>query len=348
VSSETETGGGIALRDIFSNRRLVWKILLGFVVAMVLVYLLALTVGWNKVLQTLENADYNWLLVACVSTFIGLATWGKAWQVVLRVLGIEVPYRRLIVTYLAATFANYVTPLGQAGGEPFIAYVLSKDTGANYEDSLASVVTADLLNLLPFFNFAALGLGFLLLQAQLAGTARTLSLGLGALAVGVPVLAYAGWRWREVVEDGVLALVAPLSRHTQRVTVEGVRRRIDGFYRSLETIAREPRQLVYALVFSYVGWVFFALPLYFAGRTLGLPISPLLVLFIVPASTLAGLVPLPGGLGGVEVALVVLLLALTPIAGSGATAIALVYRLASYWFALGIGGFATLYVVARS
>lgn len=53
-------------------------------------------------------------------------------------------------TYLAATFANYTTPFGQAGGEPFIAYVLSADTEASYEESLASVSTADLMHLLPF------------------------------------------------------------------------------------------------------------------------------------------------------------------------------------------------------
>lgn len=320
----------------------------GFAIAGVLLYLLGFVVGWDEILDALEGADYTWLAVACLSTVICLAAWGKAWQVVLAVLDIDVPYHRLIVTYFAATFANYITPLGQAGGEPFIAYVLSKDTQASYEDSLASVVTADLLNLLPFFNFAALGLGFLLLRSSLNDTAETLAIGLVALALGVPLLMVVGWKWRNGVENLVVRLVAPLAKRTGRISVDGVRHRIERFYRSLERIATEPKELLYALVFSYTGWVFFALPLYFAGRTLGIPIDPLLVLFIVPASTLAGMVPLPGGLGGVEVALVILLLALTPVAGGGATAIAIVYRLASYWFALAAGGVAAMYVVARS
>lgn len=348
MATDLDPDGGNALRDAFTGRRTIAKILVGFAVAGVLVYLLGVVVGWQNIVSTLADAKLRWLAVACISTAVCLAAWGKSWQVVLGVLGIDVPYRQLVVTYFAATFANYVTPLGQAGGEPFIAYVLSKDTGANYEDSLASVVTADLLNLLPFFNFAALGLGFLLLQASLPARAKFLARGLAVLAVGVPGLIYVGWRHRERVEGVVLRLVRPVASRTSRVSVAGVRTRIDGFYESLERIAAEPRKLLFAVCFSYVGWVFFALPLYFAGKTLGLPIDPLLVLFIVPASTLAGLVPLPGGVGGVEIALVVLLVALTPLTGGTAAAIALVYRLASYVFALIAGGIAALWVVARA
>ena len=324
------------------------KLLVGFAVAGVLVYLLGVVAGWGRVIDALQHAEYRWVAVACLSSVVGLLMWGKAWQVVLRALGIDVAYRRLSVTYLAATFANYVTPMGQAGGEPFIAYVLSKDTDASYEDSLASVVTADLLNLLPFFNFAAIGLVYLLLRTSLTEGVETLAQGLAVMAFGIPALVYVGWRHREGVESLVLRVVQPITKRTDRISTEGVRRRIDEFYQSLERIAQEPRSLLYALVFSYVGWVFFAAPLYFSGKALGLPISLVLVLFIVPASTLAGLTPLPGGTAAVETALVILLVALATIPKGPALAATILYRFASYWFVLGVGGFATLWVIARS
>jgi uncharacterized protein (TIRG00374 family) len=146
----------------------------------------------------------------------------------------------------------------------------------------------------------------------------------------------------------LLRLLGPVFERTDRFSIDGVRDRIDRFYESLELIAAEPRELAYALVFSYAGWLFFALPLYLAALTLGLRIEPLLVLFIVPASTIAGFVPTPGGLAGVEAALVVLLVALAPLNGGEAFAVATVYRVASYWFALVVGGAATLYVIARA
>jgi len=342
----TESAGSIDLSEAF-DRRTVTKIAAGFAVAVVLVYLLAVAVGWEQTLAQLRSAELRWVAAGCLSTLFCLAAWGKAWQIVLREGGIDVPYRKLVVTYFAATFANYVTPLGQAGGEPFIAYVLSKDTDANYEQSLASVVTADLLNLLPFFNFAAVGLGYLLLGSQLTATAADLAVGLAALAVGIPTLVVTGWQYRRRVERIVLRLVDPISRLTDRVSVEGVRTRINRFYESVGRITSSPRALLTATGFAYVGWVFFALPLYFSGLALDLPVPLLLVFFIVPASTLAGMVPTPGGLAAVEGALVGLVVALTALSAADGLAIATVYRIASYWFALAVGGVAALWVLAR-
>jgi hypothetical protein len=336
-------------RTLPFDRGTLWKTLLGFAVAGVLLYLFAAGVGLGEVRRALAAADPRWLAVGCLSTVTCLALWGKAWQIVLRVAGIKVPYRKLVVTYFAATFANYVTPLGQAGGEPFIAYVLSSDTEATYEESLASVVTADLLNLLPFFSFSAVGLSVLLLQSSLPAAAKGLAQGLLVMALGVPALVVVGWRFRERVRAAVLRACAPLSRLTDRLARDRVAERVDRLYEAFGRIAQDRLALVEAVAFAYLGWVFFALPLYFAGLTLDLPaVDPLLVLFVVPASTLAGLTPSPGGLGGVEAALVALLAALTGLALADAFAAALVYRVMSYWFALLVGGGAALTVLART
>ncbi|NHN43621.1 flippase-like domain-containing protein [Halorubellus sp. JP-L1] len=322
----------------------------GFLIAFALLAILANAVGWREALGELRQANPLFVALGCLSTALGLMAWGKAWQVVLRVGDIDAPYRKLVVTYFAATFANYVTPLGQAGGEPFIAYVLSRDTEANYEQSLASVVTADLLNLLPFFNFAAVGTAYLVLSSGFggSGTANGLAVALGAMAVGVPAAVWAGWHWRAGVESIVLAIVRPLSNVTARVTVDGARNRIQRFYESVERIAAEPRQLLVALAFSYVGWFLFALPMWFAVQAVDAPVGLLMVLFIVPASTIAGLVPTPGGLAAVEGALVGLLVSLTATTNGTAAAVATLYRLESYVFAIVLGGIAAVWVTYRT
>ena len=332
----------------FATAETLVKTGIGFVIAVLLLAIVAAGVGVEQLTHALADAEWRWLAAGCLSTLLCLIFWGKAWQVVLSVVGVTVKFRRLVVTYFAATFANYVTPLGQAGGEPFIAYVLARDTEASYEDSLASVVTADLLNLMPFFSFAAVGLSVLLWRAELPAATRPLVFGLLGLAVGVPVFAVGGWTFRHPIREAVLWLVAPIVRRTDRIGLPSIRRRINDLYESFERIASEPKALVRALAFAYLGWVFFALPLYFAGEALDLPIGMLLVLFVVPASTLAGIAPSPGGLGGVEVALVVLLLGLTTLTAAEAYAVSLVYRLASYWFALVVGGVAALWVVRRA
>jgi len=330
------------------DRRTLLKTGVGFLVAAVILYLLAAGIGIEAIRDELAGADVGWLAVGCLSTAVGLVSWAKAWQVVLGVAGIPVRFRKLVVTYYAATFANYVTPLGQAGGEPFIAYVLSRDTEASYEDSLASVVTADLLNLLPFFTFAAVGMGVLLVRTTLPDEVRGAAVALVVLGVGVPAGAAAGWRVRRRLGRLAVRLVAPVARRTRFVTVDGIRRRLSELNEAFERIAADPRALAHALVYSYVGWLFFALPLYFAALTVGEPLGLLLVFFVVPASTLAGLTPSPGGLGGVTAALVALLGVLAGFSSATGYAVATVYRLASYWFAVFVGGIAALWVVART
>jgi uncharacterized protein (TIRG00374 family) len=164
----------------------------------------------------------------------------------------------------------------------------------------------------------------------------------------VPAVVVVGWRFRDRVAAAVFRVLAPLARRLPRLTVAGLRERIHDLGTAFDRIASHPRALVYALLFAYVGWVFFALPLYFAGLTLEVAITPLLVLFIVPASTLAGLVPSPGGLAGVEFALTGLLIALVGLGQAEAFSVALVYRLASYWFAIVVGGVAALWVIRRA
>ena len=321
------------------------KVGIGFLAAAVLVYLFGTVIGWGEILDTLGRADLRWVGLACLSSVVGLLVWAKSWDVILSLLNVDIPFRSLIPTYYAATFADYVTPFGKAGGGPFIAYVLSTDDRANYQQSLAGVLTADLLNLLPFFTFAGVGFVALAVTGSIPSNADVLVYGLAVLAFVLPLLIYVSYRKEAFVERVVVRVLSPIADWTDRIDVDSIRQRIAEFYRRIDVISDHPHTLAHTLVFSYTGWVFFAAPLYFAARSLGLTLDPLLILFIVPASTLAGITPTPGGLGGVEAALVALLVALTPTTPETAAAVALLYRAASYWFVVLVGGAASLYEI---
>jgi uncharacterized protein (TIRG00374 family) len=340
----TETSG-----EVF-DRRTTLKVVAGFVVAGLLLYFFGRVIGWSKILRTFRNARPVWFGLACLSTVISLVVWAKSWDVILCTVGVDVPFRKIVTTYFAATFADYATPFGKAGGGPFIAYVLAADTDANYQDSLASVVTADLLNLLPFFSFAGLGTLALLIQGAVPKQAEMLVAALGGMAVLLPLVIYGSYRHQDFVERLVMKVASPVAARVERVDAESLRDRIHEFYELVERIAASRRQLAKTLVYAYVGWLFFAAPLYFAGLTLGVSdqLGPVLVLFVVPASSLAGIVPTPGGVGGVEFALVGLLVALTALQTDVAASAALIYRVASYWFALALGGLSAFFVIHRT
>jgi uncharacterized protein (TIRG00374 family) len=172
--------------------------------------------------------------------------------------------------------------------------------------------------------------------------------GLGTTAVSIPVLAYVVWRTRETTSQWLFRVLNPVASRVGSADGTRVQAGIERFFAHLGALAGRPSWVAEVLVFAYVGWVFFALPLWLAGQAVGVSLSPQLVAFVVPASAMASLVPTPGGLGGVEAAVTGVLVALAGVTTPTAAAIALLYRVASFWFVLPVGGSAALWLTYRS
>ncbi len=319
----------------------------GFAVAMILLAVLAVGLGLEDLRTMLSTASIEWIAVAFLSTGLCFAAWARSWQIVLGVIDVDEPFSTLVVTYAAATFANFVTPMGQAGGEPFIAYVLSRETDASFEDSLATVVTVDLLNLLASFGLALCSLVLLAARIDLPNSIESIAGGLAVAAIGVVILATISWRFRTRLAGVIEGGIEPAARLVPGLTVTGIQNRLRELYDAFNRIGAERRTLARAFVFSISGWALFVLPLILAGRAVGLMIGPFVAFFVVPASMLAGYVPSPGGLGSIEVVLTGLLLALVAVTAAEAYAITLIYRIATYWFGITVGGIAALELLRR-
>ncbi|MFW5929375.1 MAG: lysylphosphatidylglycerol synthase transmembrane domain-containing protein, partial [Halobacteriota archaeon] len=324
------------------------KLLAAFAVAMSVVYLLGAYLGWEETLDTLGRAHPGLVGLACLSTLGCLAVWAATWGYALDAVDVEVGYSKLLVTFYAASFVNYVTPMGQAGGEPFVAYVLSRDTEASYEESLASVLTADVLRLLPFFTAAAIGLAYLVVRVGLPEEIQNAAVVLVALAVAMPVALVVAWRRRRSIELRLVRLARKAESALGVVDSDDVARRLEELNESFERIASSPVVLAVALALGYLGWILFALPLYFSAEALGLHVPLLVVAFAVPLTVVTSFTPLPGGLGAIEGTLVVVLPLTTALSAQEAFAVTALYRLTSYWIVVVVGGVAAAYVVYRA
>lgn len=327
------------------DRKTILKTTLGFLVAAVLLYFFGMVLGWERILRVLGQANVAWVAVACLSTALCLVIWAKGWDVILCVVGVDVSFTRLVPIYYAATFSDYITPFGKAGGGPVVAYVLSTNDRTSYEEALASVVTTDSLNLLPFFTFAGIGVVALAAEGEVPDSIRPALFALGGLAFAVPFLAWLLWRKEAWLVRNVGRLGQWLGNRTRFVDSKTVEERVVKFFSHLDEVATSRSRLAEVIVLAFTGWALFAAPMWFAGQALGVELNLLLVAFVVPASSMASFVPTPGGLGGVEAAATGLLAALAPVSVPVAAGIVILYRVASYWFVLVAGGAAALWIV---
>lgn len=181
-------------------------------------------------------------------------------------------------------------------------------------------------------------------------------LAFGALLVAVFTIASTVFYRRSFVERSVFVFVEAFQLIVGRISgriYEALERdemsdRVSGFYETIDLLAAHRRDVAIAAVVAHVAMIFFLLPVYTTALALGHPIPFAAVALIVAISKLGALVPMPGGLGGVEVATAG---AIYLVAGFGievATTIALLYRLCTYWFTVAVGGVSTVYLSVRA
>ncbi|MFC4550320.1 MULTISPECIES: lysylphosphatidylglycerol synthase transmembrane domain-containing protein [Halorussus] len=324
------------------------SVAVGFGAAVVVLLGLYSLVGLDDVAAALTHADLPLVAAVCVVAVGWLLAWSLALRTVLSVIAVTVSVPRAFLLFSGATFANNITPFGQAGGEPFSALLVSRTTGTEYENGLAAVASVDTLNFVPSVSFALVGVGYYTAKFTVGDRVEFAAVSLVALALAVPAAAYLAWRNRDRAADlavgvvgrvgGTLGRVLPRVDPPEEATI---RRRISGFFAALERVAGDRHQLALALAFSAFGWLLLSVSLWLSLLALGHQVPFAAALFVVPLASVAGVTPLPGGLGGVEAALVVLIVPVTGVDAQTAAAAALIHRGATYWLPVLIGGSAT-------
>ncbi len=271
----------------------------------------------------LRHAQWPWLLAAVGATCL---TWVAASFTRQGAVVERLPRRRLLATQFAAGAANHLLPTGLGAGAVNLRFMtvcglpLARSSAALALYLLAETIgRLTLLAALLVAFPGALRLGTLLPD----GAVGPLLLGLGAAVV---------------VAAGVLAFVRRI-----RTAVCSFLRTALGEARSVHT--RPARALALwggSLAFPALQ----ATGLATVGLALGLPVPPVhMALAYLAATCAVALVPTPGGLGSVEAALVVALVATGgPVAV--ATAVVLAYRIITVWLPL-VPGALTLGALVR-
>lgn len=139
--------------------------IIGTVVFSLLIFLgLSSLSGIRQTLGSILSADPLFLLPAALLANTGILINSYIWMQVLRSLDIGIDYIETLKLVFSNTFLNNITPLGHAGGEPLIAYHLSKQLEETPGKIFSAITVADLINFTPLITSATLGTVFLYTQ----------------------------------------------------------------------------------------------------------------------------------------------------------------------------------------
>lgn len=324
--------------------------LLSFVVAVLLLGGFLLFLGPERLAGQLVGADLGVFALGLIAVVAALFCWGEASRRLFVAFGTPLSRRRALIAYGAGAFGKQVLPMGNAGGPAVMAYAFDREIDIGYGRSLAVIVVAEFLSLVASLLLGGVGIASLLLFSSSGSELRWLGVGVVLICAMLAALSVAVWYRRQHVEvavTGVGGLLVPIVDRVSppladRLRPERVGTTIQRYYETFDTVVGDRRAVLYAFALSQLGWVFFALPLYTGALALGVRLPLALALFLVPAAGLATVFPLPGGLGGLEVALAGLLVVLAAIDLATAGAVVILFRLCSFWFFVLVCGGATL------
>jgi len=320
--------------------------LLMFAVALGVLSVVVWIIGIDDVLGALGDAETSVLVAIVAVAAVWLSAWGLALWTVLKAIGAPISAHRSVFVFSAAVFSNNVTPFGQAGGEPVSALLISTAADSEYETGLAAIASVDTLHFIPSVGFSIIGFVYVLAGvAELTDNIVFAAAGVAVLVACILAAATLGWRYRDRVEATLVRVVTPIARLLGRVvpgrsppTAADIEGRIDGFLTAVGRVATSRRTVVMAIGFSAVGWFALSMSLWLSLYALGYSVPFAATLFVVPVGSIAGVTPLPGGLGGLEAAFITLLVPTAGVSASVATAAVLIHRGATYWLPTVFGG----------
>ena len=297
----------------------------------------------GEFVASLRRADTSLFAVAVVVGFSSLLVWAWVWHRFFAEVGVEATVSQTVRMFLTGNFLNSITPLGQFGGEPIMAYIVSETTDADYETTLACVVSADVLNATPFFTFTLGGILYLSIVGSLQGPFVEIAV-LSVVLLGLfALVAYLLWSDDGSLGAALVGLIDALeSRLGAEYLFESVRESIEGVEEAFRKAGSDRRFLVTTAAVSHLAILAQIVSLYFVFRSLGLPTEFVPIYLIVNLSVIATLSPTPGGSGTYEAAFAGLTTLFYSVDLATAVTAAILFRLTTYWPGILVGAVALL------
>ncbi|MEX1014515.1 MAG: lysylphosphatidylglycerol synthase transmembrane domain-containing protein [Candidatus Paceibacterota bacterium] len=120
-----------------------------FLIALATFFILLDSYGLEEIVQVLLKVKLWHLCVLLGITLIHYIVFAFRWQRILRIQGYEVSIKKLISYRISGYAVSYLTPAADFGGEPVMAYLLSKDNDKlSLTEAFASIASNRSLDLI--------------------------------------------------------------------------------------------------------------------------------------------------------------------------------------------------------
>jgi putative heme transporter len=314
--------------DYVRDHPRVFLVLLAAVAATVFIFaVLPQIAGFGDTVKRIERGDKSWLALGVLLEAVSIGGYIAAFKIVFSCHGVRIGWRASYEITMAGLVATKLFAAAGAGGVALTAWALRASglSGRTVARRLASFEI--LLYAVYMGSLVVFGVG--LATGLFPGPAPTgLTLVPAAFGAGVIVLALAF----RALPDDISHWLTRLARDSHRLrrflehasTIPNTIH--DGMVTALQLVRRPRPELLGAIVY----WAFDIATLWTAFRAYGgsPPIAVVVMAYFV--GTLANVIPIPGGIGGVEGGMIGCFIGFGVNGGTAVLAV-LTYRALSFW-----------------
>lgn len=293
----------------------------------------------NKLITALKEAELIYLIFSCAAGFSIILAWALNWYNFFKVSEINCSFPRTFQLFSSGQFLNSVTPLGQFGGQPFMAYLISKHSDTSYEKSLATVMSADVLAIIPLSTFVILGYSYITITGTVSGELTKMSLIASSLLLFGIVMSYLGWYRPGSLENTLLKATEAVTDFIGRGSgfVDELENRLENVEETFKTVGENPKAVIKSLVITHTAFLLKMTAFYGVMLSVGLEMNAFQVMLLIPLASVANFSPTPGGAGTFEAAMAGLILLFVNVNFATALTAAILYRVSTYWVNILVG-----------
>ncbi|KXB04106.1 hypothetical protein AKJ35_00260 [candidate division MSBL1 archaeon SCGC-AAA833F18] len=316
----------------FSLRKMLPLFLLGVLIILVM----AAYIGVGDILPILRDVDIRFYLLAIGAQIVAILVWLTKWKILTNAINLDAKTHRMFPILLSGIFVNTVVPSARVGGVPLRAYMFSRIGDISPDKSFATVAADRALDGIPLVMIIFFALAMVLLTWSLP-LYIILLLSLTAVLIAFVAITFIYVCLRpDPARRLVMWFIQRLRRIIERFRpIDYVEEKAEdfmkGFSRGARTILRKKRYVAPALTLSFVYWLLAIVRMYLVFLALDQTISFGAIGIAITVGLALHAMPIPGGLGFVEGAYVLIFSAAGVPLQVSLTA-ALLDRGISFWF----------------
>jgi uncharacterized protein (TIRG00374 family) len=327
-----------------SLRKSIVIILTGLIGFIVYLYFF---VGFDEILMVLREvnpADYSFYYsMTFIAIMLSVVFYALTWHELLEALSINVGLQNTFLYCLLANFVDLIIPLEAVTGELTRVYFLYKESNDHFGKSVASVVShriisnvfalsALIVSSLALIRYAENVYMWILLALVIAGTAATI--------IGLFYLALSDGASSRLIEFLIRATeVITRNRVDLSEVKDKTEKNLAYFHEGVRTLGEYPKNLVKAMVYTFISWLCHLSIYFFVFYALGYTravffIPQMIVVFSISLAIQTIPVGIPVGLVEIVMTSLYALFGIPP--GLGGIATTLI-RVVTYWFQVIVG-----------